>query len=172
MVSELERRTRELFEDDVATHRDYVEHWIASGFTLSKLAAEISAVTGHEIMRESIARYVSDTFGQDTRERMTDARTRGAFALVDDSIAVADEKVLTTEDNGRNRNRIAARQWLAERWNRNELGQPKQGAMVAISVSGLHLDALRVRVIEAPAATECATVLAIEGGEDDGQDDV
>lgn len=167
MLAELERRTRDTFEDDTSTHMDYVDQWLASGQTLAALAQALADKTGFDIMRESVARYLRDAFGQDVSGRQAIARARGAHALVDATLSIADERVLTNDDNGRNRNRIAARQWAAERWNKDELAQ-QRGPIVAISVGSMHLDALRVRVYEQPAiATEDATVLSIEAGDDD-----
>ena len=42
------------------------------------------------------------------------------------------------------RDRSKARQWLAGKWNR-EMYESQKGVNVAISIGGLHLDALRAR---------------------------
>lgn len=159
MIAELERRTRETFEDETSNHADYVDAWLSSGQTLAGLAASLSESTSYDIMRESLARYLREAFGQDDTTRQRAARARGSYALIDETLQIADERVTSNEDNGRNRNRISARQWAAERFNREELGAPK-GPLVAISIGSLHLDALRSRGLPVPPSVP---LLSIEG---------
>jgi hypothetical protein len=69
------------------------------------------------------------------------ARARAAHDLVDETLTIADEA--DPEETQKAKLRIQARQWAAERWNRKDYGQAK--AEVAISISGLHIEALKRR---------------------------
>lgn len=120
---------------------------------------------------EMISRYLDKTFGADeVRQRLTRARARGAHRLNDEALAIADAddsdaqdrlelmvhsiqgaeerdkdrvlQALTSSAIQRDRLRIAARQWTAEKWNVAEFG-PSRGVNVAISVTQLHLAALQ-----------------------------
>lgn len=167
MLARLEQRTRaEFLDEPEATHLDYVELWQASGRTLNKLAAELSApitdsgradtgtldcngrpadASAGIVSGEMISRYLYTTFGADATEtRLSRARARGAHRLNDETIAIADgltAENTTPVDIGAARLRISARQWTAERWNAAEFGQAK-GTSVSISIGQLHLQAL------------------------------
>ncbi len=74
------------------------------------------------------------------------ARAKAAHVLVDETLTIADEA--DPEETQKAKLRIQARQWAAERWNRKDYGQAK--AEVAISISGLHIEALKRRHADAP----------------------
>lgn len=153
LIAELERRTRELFEDDASkTHLDYAIDWIEGGRSILDLYREIESEKKIGISRGSLHRYFND-FEPGAEKKLNDARARGAYAIVDDTIEIADEKVSSSEDAARARNQIASRQWVAERFSRTAFGQQRQGVQVNVTAAGLHLDALRVRVTvdDAPA---------------------
>lgn len=149
MIAELEKRTRAEFGEEPASHVDYAEVWIASGGTLLELARDISVVVmGKEqhdyIRREVLSKYLNGLEGQASADTLSRARARGAHALAEGARQLA-------KDTPANRDAVAAAKleiettlWLAERWNREELGQ-QRGPNVSITFNALHLDALRAR---------------------------
>jgi hypothetical protein len=77
-------------------------------------------------------------------ERYARARGVAATSLADEAIEIADE--VDASQPGelmKARIRIGARQWHAERWNRNLYGQKQ--AELTVNLNVLHLDALRHR---------------------------
>jgi hypothetical protein len=88
------------------------------------------------------------------------ARGRGAFAIAENTVAIADEPVLDNVGAARNRTRISARQWLAGKWNRAEFGEQSQAVNVAISLNTLSLDAMRAPLPSATARMIEAETLA------------
>lgn len=89
-------------------------------------------------------------------EAFARARASAAHALATEAIEIADG---ADEENPvsiqKAKLRTQVRQWTAERWNKRDYGAAK--AEVAISITGLHFEALRNRtvdmghVVEAPA---------------------
>lgn len=71
----------------------------------------------------------------------TRARALAAHALVDEALEIADNA--DPEYVQKAKLQVQTRQWTAERWNRKDYGQAK--AEVAISISGLHIEALKRR---------------------------
>lgn len=165
MVAEVERRARawhELAEDAALAPEqvlDFAVGMIESGVPMAKLADEISLVTGVDLPRAKLARYLN-TLGENASEKLSHARARGAHGLAEGAILVADEPVLDQVEASRQRLRVSARQWTAERWNRSELGS-QAGPQVSISVVNLHLAALQ----SAPPRVMAGEVLAIEAGD-------
>lgn len=167
MIAELEKRTREeLDEDPAATHLDYAIAWVSSGESITSLAAALGKSTGHDILREALRRHLY-SLDEKAEERLDRARALCAHGLIEQSIDIADKA--KEEEVGVARLKVQTRQWTAERYNREAFGAPK-GALVSISITGLHLDALRARaVIETgviaaaiPAGDELASVVSIE----------
>ena len=78
-------------------------------------------------------------------------RQATADGLLDEMLEIADGSTMATI--GVDRERIKIRQWLAERWNREEYGQsPAAGAGLVFNVGELHLTALKSsRTGELPA---------------------
>lgn len=159
LIGEIEKRTRATFEDDADKgHLDYLLDWLESGKTFLALTHSVNKslkYTGeNQISHGTVSRYFN-TLAPDAGDRIKTARAGGAFAMADSTADIADEDVSSTEQAARARNRIGSRQWLAEKFNREALGQPKQGAVnVSVSVGGLHLDALRVRVTASSPARD------------------
>lgn len=162
LIAELERRTREAFEDEPeATHMDFVEDWQARGFTLNKLGQECGL---GENMGEFISRYLSRTFGKENvSPRLADARARGAHRMVDQTLDLADKA--TEDDVQVKRLQVATLQWTAEAWNRTDYGK-QRGPVVNVSIAELHLEALKAvnaKHSALPAAIAVdAEVLSIE----------
>lgn len=157
MIAELERRTRQMFvhedgaPDSAPTHLDYVEMWVASGQTLNRLAFVMAQETGDEaIVRAMLSKYLTAEF-ENAQTRLEAARREGAHAMAEDTMDIADEIALGPMDVGRQRNRIAARQWYAEKSNRAEFGQSRPGITVELNVRELHLSALRAHSVSLAA---------------------
>jgi hypothetical protein len=92
---------------------------------------------------------------------VAEARRAGAAKLAEETVAIADGAMPVTDANGepvadpsRDKLRIATRQWVAERRDRQTWGTPKD--TVTVNIGALHLDALRARrtgtVVEAGVA--------------------
>lgn len=95
------------------------------------------------------------------RERLKEARRLRAHVLVDEVVAIADE---VSEDNYRSsRVAMGAKQWAAEKLNREELGVATvSGPTVQVNFGSLHLMALRAPAPPRPEALEGrADVLAL-----------
>lgn len=146
MIDELTRRAHEEIGDE-AMPLDYAEAWIASGKTILALAEELTRATGEQIMRERLTRYLHEQENADSR--LSRARARGAHAMVEDALTIADTPMETREEIAQAKLRTDVRTWIAERWNREELGA-RNGPQINVSIGALHLDALRVRVIAEP----------------------
>ena len=117
-----------------------------------KHMARICDVTG--LTKNGILAWLDEA--PERAELASRARARAAHVLVDEALEIADE---ADEENPvsiqKAKLRTQVRQWTAERWNKKDYGAAK--AEVAISITGLHFDALRNRtvdmghVVEAPA---------------------
>lgn len=166
MILDLERRTREHFEDNEHTVLDYVEAWTENGDTLVKLADDIaeSAAEGKDLTPAQITRYLNSTFGEvQVKARLDLARQRGAHMLVErrqeDISSVTDKDDVPAE---KLRNDMSI--WLAGKWNRAELGEQRANVQVQVNVGQLHLDAMRLRNVEeqAKVTADAADVVMIE----------
>lgn len=152
LVAALERRTRETFEDadappDLqATHLDYVCAWVEAGRTLRALAARISTEAGQDILPSMLSHYLRANF-EGAGQRLEDAREIGAHAMLDETLEISDEDVLSSEDAARARNRIGARQYVAGAWNQATRASGKGGVTVNIAAGELMLGALRSRAL-------------------------
>lgn len=154
MIAEIERLTREAFEDDDSkTHVDFICDWLESGRSMLDFSKALNKTLKFEtdITYGSIAKYFRE-FSDDAEARIQAARSKGAFAIADSTAEIADEEVATKEDAARARNRIGARQWMAEKFNREQFGAPKPGTSISISLPGSHLNALRLRVVDSSTA--------------------
>jgi hypothetical protein len=174
MIAELIKRGRELAEpDDERTDEqlalEYVKDWVASGRTLVALAHDVTRATGVDIIREQISKWVRQVGGEEGEGAvLSHARSVGAHALVEAGL----EGILTAPPvrEELQRAKLAADQgnYIAERWNREELGA-RNGAQVSISLTVAHLEALRARPtavvhLEAPSTDENG-VVRVTGGE-------
>lgn len=145
MIAELDRLTRaELGEG--ATHLDYADLWVSSGGTILGLARKLGEGCGLEIYREALSKYLTSLPAPPTGT-LAQARARGAHALIDESIEIADSA--TNDDAQASALRVKTRQWIAERWNPVDLGVAK-GPSVTVNIGTLMLEALRQPV---PAIT-------------------
>lgn len=142
LKAELERRTRDLFDDDPnASHLDFVCEWIECGQTGRELAASIQI--GHEVTYARLLAYLRECFGEQlTEERLDASRLRASHQMAEMALELVDATAYTAVDVARAASRARTRQWLAERWNPQQYGQQK-GVNVTLNVATIHLDALR-----------------------------
>jgi hypothetical protein len=160
MLAELYRLAREEFGDDTPEEHDaavlnYVEGEVASGVTLTKLAARIgTALFGEPLKREMLAKWVSEAQERLGREGTLDrARATGAHALAEAGVDLIDGADTTPGAVGKAKAQLEARQFLAKAWNRDEYGE-KKATTVAISFGSLHLQALMQAPVVRPAPVD------------------
>lgn len=167
----LQARAEEAGDGDEHTALDYVVHWLESGLTLRALARKIDESLTPRLNPplgdNTIARALKRGFGEAaSTAALATARRKGAVAKVEESEEISDEPVASSEDAARQRSRIASRQWQAERYDRDQFGQPKQGVTVTVNVAAMHLDALRRREVARAhviPSTEAEILEPIEG---------
>jgi hypothetical protein len=147
VIAELERRAAQ----DDSTVLEYAEAWVAGGGTLFSLAKSVQKSLWPEEAqpglvhrpppRATVERYL---FGleEGAEQRLLRARSSSGSAMAEESVELADADY-DKDGAPRVKNQIQARQWLAQRFNK-ELAEQK-GPSVAISIGSLHLAALRQR---------------------------
>lgn len=160
MIAELTKRAAEMGEPG-ASPLDYAVEWVASGKTVLDLAASLSAATGFDFLRESVSRYLH-TFPE-AEQRLERARRRGAHGLVDQAVEIVDatEGEESREAIASAKLRADTRLWVAERWDRDGLGQ-KPSATVNLTINTLHIDALRRRATVALDAPDTPALPAVD----------
>ncbi len=102
-----------------------------------KTMAQICYATG----LSKTAIYAWQDSSPEHAELFARARARAAHDLVDEMREIADNA--DPEEIQKAKLMVQTRQWTAERWNKKDYGQAK--AEVAISISGLHIEALKRR---------------------------
>jgi hypothetical protein len=157
MIAELTRRATAEGEDVLT----YAETWVASGNTILQLANEIGRKVGHDILRESLAKYLNGLDNGRGREVLAAARVSGAAGLADQSVDVTDA-ANTKEKAAIARGQMASRQWLAGKLDRAGFGE-RVDSKVSLSVAMLHLDALKA-LPALPAPTEAVFEVVPEAG--------
>lgn len=157
MIAEIERRARAHFEDEDlpqdqrASHLDYIVSWVQDGNTVLQLANEIAEDTGLKISSQMLGRYIREF--DDGAQRVQEARQQGAHSMVDQAIDIVDNAPADRDAVRKAQAQANVRTWVAERWNRKDLGAPK-GPAIQLNINTMHLDALRRR-----AAVSSATLL-------------
>jgi hypothetical protein len=86
------------------------------------------------------------------KEALKNARMRGATALAEQSVEIADQA--TSETERVDRLRVDVRRWLSSKWDRETYGD-RTSPMVQIKMATLHIDALR-RFGQTPASAPSA----------------
>jgi hypothetical protein len=162
MIAALEQRTRDEMGEG-ATVLDYAEQWIASGKTILDLARDLATQMGEPISREIVSHYLN-TFSEDAKQRIAAARIAGAHALAEEAKEIVDDAEVSREGISHAKLRADTRFWIAERWNRDELGGAK-GAQINVSIGQLHLDALRTRAARPPVTATVPAPTAIVDAE-------
>ena len=161
MLVELDALTRRYFEiEDGAAHEhshlDFVVGWLENGGTMRSLADNLSVAIGHEVWAGKLTNYLHKNFSE-SETALVRARARGAYAIVDDALAIVDAPALDTVDVARAASRARVRHWTAERWNKPAFAG-QQTAAVTISIGSLHLDALQAA--RQPAGNHAASLPA------------
>lgn len=151
LKEELSQRTAQTFlldaDPEAKTHLDYVCDWLEDGRTMKQLAQDLTDTLGFELSATRLKAYLLEAFGDQTHDRLDQARKGAADAYAETAIAIADEDAETTVAVSRNASRMRSRQWLAERYNPQRYGQAK-GLSLTINTGQLHLEALRIRPLD------------------------
>lgn len=156
LLTALRQRAHEELENPDATPLDVVVHFVAGGGLIADLARSMAASMGESISRNFLSGVVHG-LAPDASEQIAAARRRAAALLAEDTLEIADEPHETREEIDQAKLRIGTRQWLAEKFNRDEFGSHSRSS-VQITFTGLHLAALRQRSITS------ANVAALEPG--------
>ena len=135
---------------------------IASGQTVARIASDL------QVTVLALDEWLSDPARAETVRR---ARKAGAAALAEQTLAIAEGELPTIHpitgdpvaDPSRDKLRIQARQWLAERRDRATWGAAKEG--LTINVAALHLDALRARPATLQADQAADTIYIVQSAE-------
>lgn len=171
MIEELERLTREYFDEDTtSTHLDYAIAQIESGIPIAGIARTIGSGINQEIQRQVLSRYLHD-LSPDAALRISEARPIMAHAMAEDALGIADEEVNDKLDVARNALRARTREGLAKMFN-PEFQQAKQQG-VTLNIGTLHLSALRspnaplvhARSIEPTVALVASATVAINASD-------
>lgn len=164
MIAEIERRARAHFEDEDlpqdqrASHLDYIVSWVQDGNTVLQLANEIAEKLSLPITSQQLGRYIRDF--PDGASRVQEARQQGAHSMVDQAIDIVDKAPADRDAVRKAQAQANVRTWVAERWNRKDLGAPK-GPAIQVSINTMHLDALRRRA----AVAQVTHLPALQSGE-------
>ena len=141
---------------------------------LGQAVARVASDMGVTVM--ALHEWLDDPARAETVRR---ARKAGAAALAEQTLAIAEGELPTVHpvtgepvlDPSRDKLRIQARQWIAERRDRAAWGAAKEG--LTINVAALHLDALRARPATLQADQAEDTIYIVQSAEpsDPGIDD-
>lgn len=141
MIEELERLTREYFdEDETSTHLDYAVTQLQSGKTIADMARSITDCLTVQISREMLTTYLHSL--PNASERIAGAKPTQALAMIEEAIAIVDVEPNDKLQATWARNRA----WVRESHARmiNPEFQPNKGTNVQIhtSIGMLHLTAI------------------------------
>lgn len=161
MIAELERRTREEFDNDEATHLDYVVQWVEGGGTVVGLLAAMD----QDVKRGMLMKYLEQQYGAEVSRRLSEARVEGAHALVEDAAEIVEEARADKDSIALAKLRADTKTWIAGRWNRQAYGEPKQGVQLQINMGSAFLEALRRRAEEARVETNRARAFRSDGAD-------
>lgn len=151
MIEDLERRTREYFEIDdvdvaigaqtIPSHLDYVAAFIRDGHTLKELAFEIGTTLGYEIGRERVSAYLRATWTT-ADEILAAARAHASHPMAERALEVVGAHADDSIDVAKAASQARVLLKIAESYDPQSFGSHK-GTNVSISITSLHLDALR-----------------------------
>jgi hypothetical protein len=141
MRQELERLTREYFEGDpVPTVVQYAACRLEDGSTLADIAKEISASLGFDVPRQWVSEYVHDQEG--AADVVRTARARASHSWAEKAIGAVEAQVYDSVGVAQMNHKARTYMRMAEAMDAGTYAQQK-GANVSISITSLHLDALR-----------------------------
>jgi hypothetical protein len=154
MVAELTRRaTAESTAEDPVTALDVVVSWVAGGGYLKHLAEDLTKVIGQPVSVGVLSAWANKT--PEGKAALLEARALDAHNLVEESQEILDDLAgteVTREEVALAKARSDVRQWRASKYNRVQFGADVAQVNVAVSGPALHLEALRVRSVEAKTA--------------------
>jgi hypothetical protein len=140
MIEELERLTREYFDEDTtSTHLDYALAQIESGQSLTSLATTIGTKLNVPIQRQVLSRYLNDFPEAETR--LAQARPAMTQAMVEDAISIIDLAPNDKLDLAHNAAKARTRENVAKMLNPEFQGN-KQQTNVQFNIGALHLRAI------------------------------
>lgn len=148
IADELAKRVKETFDPDPDENPqpnalDYVCHWMECGKTAKALAADLSNSLAFDCDYAMLMRYLRNTHGAAAESAMDQARARASHSLAEDALELIDAADRDSSSAvSKAQAQARSRQWMAERYNPSRFGSNK-GVSVSISVTALHLDALR-----------------------------
>lgn len=146
MIEELERLTREYFdEDETSTHLDYAIAQIESGIPIASIARTIGEGTGLDIQRQVLSRYLHD-LSPDAADRITAARPAMTQAMAEDAITIIDQSPNDKLDLAHNAAKARTRENIAKMLN-PEFQSTKQQTNVQFNIGAMHLTALRQPIL-------------------------
>jgi hypothetical protein len=153
--------------DKGCTPLDFVEEWIGSGQSLLALADSLTVSMQEPVRRDALSRLVYNLEG--ARNRLPEARRRGADALVDQAAKLIDEAPTESREAlTKTIKQVEFRQWLAERSNLGNWGGQRSNVNVGINLTVGELHGAALRAINSRRVT--ATVsepAALPAGEAD-----
>lgn len=150
MIADLERRAAAMSTpEDPVTALDVVAEWVAGGGYIRDLARDIAKVTKQPCSFSILSSWANHT--AEGKQKLAAARMIQADYLVEEGQEILDEL-----DGEPSKERIAAakaraeyRQWRASKYDRAKYGADVAQVNVAVSLPGQHLEALRLRAVEA-----------------------
>ncbi|ANN76795.1 hypothetical protein [Bordetella flabilis] len=125
------------YHEDVAKLRGHLDEWIdmqSEGLPARVIAEKLG------VSKSSLWKLAEED--ADIGAALSRARTRAAFALVEEASDLIDDAPLVAEALRKADMQAKARFWRAERLNREQFGQRVEGG-VTINLNALHLDAVR-----------------------------
>jgi len=158
MREELERLAREYFEGDpVPTIVQYVACRLEDGDTIASIAKEITATLGFDVPRQWVSEYVHDQEG--AADVVRTARARASHSWAEKAIGAVEAQVHDSVEVAQMNHKARTYMRMAEAADAGTYAQQK-GANVSISITSLHLDALRHAGSRVTGSTEPAQISA------------
>lgn len=156
MIEELERLTKDYFDEDTGSTLDYAVAQIQSGKTIADMARSITTSLNVPISREMVTSYLHSL--PEAHERIAGAKPTQALAMIEEAIAIVDEKPTDKLAVSWAMNKARVRESHARMIN-PEFQQQKQQGGLTLNIGALHLSALRMTNVELTRALEHDTSL-------------
>jgi hypothetical protein len=140
---------------------DKVFERIASGETQTAIGKAFGVSQGffNRIMR----------LDPERRRRATEAKQQAAQVYADEAKQIIDDVPVDRDAIAKAREQVGVRRWLAGVYDREQFGEAGPDVNVTLNYAELHLDALRHRRVDTPAAFELdSEPLALPPPADDG----
>lgn len=180
LKDELTKQARAYFDVDATdiaigtnpepSHLEYVCAQVESGTSTTKVATQLGNALGFDVSYERLMAYLRSEYGREAVDsELRQARSRASHCIAEQAVDLVDAPASDSVSVQRARNRASQRNWLAEKYNKSDYGQQKD-VNVAISITSLHLDALRSRPNGVTGSVQQPSITA--GGVQDAQVEV